>query len=344
MNREERGKLTDRLVSLAPTMDVDALLRILLSLGFERDRILLRSAHSSASPERLVAGLSFRSAAPPPIPEDQIPVEDPLADPQCLAVIHLNQGLLSAQTPLPSYLLALLSDPRINEPALRDYLAFVDHVLLDLLFSMADVDLGPRSSLGATGPAPLLAALSMDCPSCLHWLFTAIFPELSVTVKRASVQRGVVMDEFVIGESALGEAYAFCGASAVPTAGFEVRLSAEDWSTPAGEPWSAQARQRLDDGLLPILRTTDVALRVRLRFPGRGGAFKLAGRRGRTSRLGFDPFAHDEDQPIELILFDGSTLSQPQRRLGRETSSSSSTPTSPEKPGRTLAVTMNYDP
>lgn len=309
LSEEGRGEVAARLIATASQFELRALVALLGELGFGPDRLLLRSAYTQASPDGLIHDLCFLPRRMPRTGYLDGPMADPLGDPEAVAVISLNIGLTGPQSPLPSHLLELAADPRVDDEALLGFLNFLDHLSLTPLMEANRADVGPRRLRGLDAT---FGMLDHTAPAQVHWLFASLYPELSVTVRRRQLERRVDMGEFVLGRSELGESYAFGGRTAFAVPGFEVVLSADEHESLASQAWPAEATRRLHRSLLPLLSGSDLVLRVALEFPGPGGSLVLGGEKRRMNQgglLGFEPFAHDEGEVLHLVLFHGSTLS-----------------------------------
>ncbi len=213
--------------------------------------------------------------------------------------VTVNLGLLSATSPLPSYFVELRSHPRAG-PALEGLLGLLDDGLL------RDRAEGLRPELAERFlPRPrevrddVLALSRPASPITLHWMFATVFPELGVSVRRASVRRGLPTDHPRLGTAVLGSS-ALGGEAELATPGLTAILWAEESTTWAGEPWALAARRRLEEHVLPALRASAAHLRVVLVDHEGQGRLALSG----PSLVGFDPLGRALP-PRVTMLFEG---------------------------------------
>jgi predicted component of type VI protein secretion system len=258
--------------------DVGPLFSALEDAGYGSSDVLLHSRWSLASAASLVESVSFEES---PAPSGSVGEETPRH-----AIVELNAGLLSAQTPLPSHLLRLVEDPLIDSFKFTDFIHYFDHVLLGLVFESASVERMPllRSSLGQMYQL-LFEMVGLECSSTLHWLFQLVFPEMLVQVRRTVFDRRASAEDFILGQSALGAGRALGGEGLVPSAGFAVELASEEDQTEDGQYWPEAVAERLNRVVFPIIDGSDLLMSVRLTIPAPASQGVTVG----SSHLGFEP-------------------------------------------------------
>lgn len=269
-----------RLIREARRFELEALLRALLSLGYPREAVLFQSHWTRTSPASFVESLRLGRA----------PAGGPLA------VITLNMGLLSAQSPLPTHFLRALDDGRVDEDKVEVFFHFFDHVLIARHLDAAQRDALPRQTA-----AQLLRVIGLSSPTGLHWLATRLFPELEVSVGRAPVARAVKTPELVLGLATLSDEAVLGGAASVPTGGLELTLIAEEVENPAGRAWAEIVAERLE-ALWSALADEDLSVRVRLVTPRPEGLVELG-----RSRLGFEAMTQAEEGEV-VVVFEARPL------------------------------------
>jgi hypothetical protein len=264
----------------AKDFDVDALVT-LLRAKFPERRLQFRSHPSMAIGAAAVQGVEFRPDS---------------------VLITLNLGLFSGTTPLPSYFNEWLSGP---EPVrgLEAILGVLDDQLLrDRSDSVGGAN-SPRLLPRAPRVRDNLFQLARPAsPGTLRWLFARVFPELGISLGRAGVHRALSTDELRLGSARLGHA-AMGGQADVLTPGYDVFLATAESTTWQGEPWSREARRRLEQSVFPALASAMPQLRILLfDFEGRT---RLSLRR--ESTFGFDPLARSAT-PHVTLLHEGRAL------------------------------------
>lgn len=270
--------LEERIRARARSFDAPALVALLRE-AFPRLPIRFASYASLVTQGTMVHAVDFK-------PPDHV-------------LVTLNLGLGSATSPLPSYFLELLAHARVG-PALADLLAVGD----DRLLRDRAAALSPEAS-DRLLPRPRALredALSLARPASpitTHWIFSAVYPELGVTVRRAPVRRGMPAEGLRLGFGRLGRA-AFGDEAEVMVPGLEVLLCTEDTTTWSGGPWIEEARRRLRRRVFRAMECTDAHLRVLLVDLESRSRLELH----RPSQLGFDPLVRARP-PRVTLLFEG---------------------------------------
>jgi hypothetical protein len=213
---------------------------------------------------------------------------DFVASPRRMTKISLHMGLLSAQSPLPSYFLKYAEQLEID--ALFDFLGFFDHHLLKgraaSLYPERDRTVFADWS---ETQAQLLQLIGLTAPSTLHWLFQRVYPELGIEVRRSTERKPLNAEGVVLGNAKLGEACAFGGGTTVPVGGLEVTLYSEEELTPTGTSWAVEASPRLNRQVFSALGETDVYLTVYLVIMEQTSWLMMEDER----YLGFEPLWED---------------------------------------------------
>jgi hypothetical protein len=177
--------------------------------------------------------------------------------------VTLNLGLLSVQSPLPSYLLKFAES--LEGETLIDFLGFFDHHLLKrrAMSLYPERDRTVFADL-AQAQSELLQMTGLGAPSTLYWLCERIFPELGVRVERSTAQRPLRAKGAVLGHAVLGEGCAFGAETSVPVGGIDITLYADETQSPTGVPWPKEAAERMHKRLLTIIGGSELYLRVYL--------------------------------------------------------------------------------
>lgn len=202
-----------------------------------------------------------------------------------LAIIKLNAGLLSPNSPLPSYFrdfAARLLDP---DPFLK-FIGFWDSVLLRNHACCATPRFcDPHQALCQS----YLPRLNLEASSCLHWLFRSAFPELSVEIGRRRFQMNRSAARVRVGDPLDGRAV-LGGQYRERQEGFRVRLHVEHKRSEGVCEWEREARRRLQWLLSPQLSRLRVPLAVTLCFQAHRYGLELVGAERGQAQLGTRPW------------------------------------------------------
>ena len=268
--------------------DVLSLLRLLYALGWQPHEIQLRSHHSTASQVSLLESIEFAT------------------DPVRAVYLTLNLGLLSAQSPLPSYFLKKIDTGEVDSSSFVDFLRYFDHVMLRnyVAFIHAETNTQLFPNWDRTRRR-YLHFLNLKSCATLHWLFQQVFPELHVVAEKVSVPRGVKMIPLRLGEVALGSDAVFGKKSTVQVVGRRITLFSEDELTESGQPWPAEVTRRLQATILPILSAVGVDLEIFLVVKAQKAFAKLQS----ESYLGYDKIRGGDLPQRRIKVFSGHVVS-----------------------------------
>jgi hypothetical protein len=268
--------------------DLLALLRLLYSLGWQPHELLLRSHHSNASQLSLIESIEFST------------------DPVRAVRITLNLGLLSAQSPLPSYFMKKMDTGEIEAAAFADFLGYFDHLMLRnylaFIYAEANTQLFPDWD---RTKRRYLHFLNLKSCATLHWLFQLIFPELRLRAEKVVVPRGVKMMPLRLGEVELGSDAVFGKKSTVQVVGRRVTLFGDEEIAESGQPWPAEITRRLQETILPILSAVGVDLEIFLVVRAQKAWAKLRS----ESYLGYDKIRGGDAHQRRIKVFSGHVVS-----------------------------------
>jgi len=284
------GPLEQRLRERIRGFDIPALLDVLAASGYGDAEIEYRGHRTTVHQSHLVHDIQF------------------IHQPRKRIVITVNVGLLSAQSPLPSFMMQTMD--QLDHDRLERFIGFFDHELLSECFA----GLYPERE-GALLPGwpeaakDRLRLLRPTCQSTLHWLFHKSFPETEISVRRDVRHQRVSAPEMRLGASALGEGGSMGGFASIPTGGMEVRIFCNEPISASGVTWAVEARRRFEKDLLPLLSESVLMLTVILVLRDQEGFLRLE----RESHLGYDPLHGAPVETRQVLLFSGDT-SSPQAR------------------------------
>lgn len=211
--------------------------------------------------------------------------------------VELSVGLKSASSPLPAYLRALLDDPAVDPSFLR-LIEWIDDALLrPEAFAFRPERAWRSSSELVALRASLLRATPQRSLQTVSWVLGAVYPELTVRVRRARLPSAVRVDQArldfaVLDRSTLGE----YGVGRID--GVQAVLSATDVAWPSRE-WTLEAQRRWS-AVDAALEGSRLRLRVTLDCEQPVAPAVLGG------PLGLDAVALSETRPAAVVLFDGS--------------------------------------
>jgi hypothetical protein len=258
----------DALARRASQYELGALLTALFRHDFDWDSIRFEGVRE-LYPERaeLVRGLRVQEK------------------PARLAIVELNTGLLSRQSPLPDYFRDFAR--RLHDPdAFIRFLGFWDSVQLRALAYASH----PR--LGAGRSRALIhgyrARLHLASPMSLSWLFRSIFPELRVEVAAAVFRQRTQSGRARVGSTLDGRLV--IGAEfSERRPGFRVRLCAESAACEGVLDWESEALARLER-IEPVLARVRRPLEIVLRFEQYRHGHALVDQRSERRQLGVRPW------------------------------------------------------
>jgi hypothetical protein len=279
---ESSPSIEARITERIHCFDLPALLDVLKTCGYTGDQIEYRSHRSLLSHGHLVQAISFEHT------------------PRRRVVITVNLGLLSTQSPLPSFFFKAMD--QIAHDRLEDFLGYFDHHLLRARLA----GYSPERDEALVGDKAVaedrLQVLRPKCPSSLHWLCTRIFPEAEVKVRRTTQRKSFPSAGLRLGSTTLGVGSAVGGFATIPQSGMEVSLYLDDPLAGDGTPWAFEARRRLDSQLLPRLEDGTLFLTVALTLRGHFSHAALKN----NSHLAYDPLVGGPERDHTVILFSGN--------------------------------------
>jgi hypothetical protein len=281
-----QGPVEQRIRERIRSFDIPALLDVLAANGYGDAEIEYRSHRTTVRQSHLVHDIQF------------------IHQPKKRVIITVNVGLLSTQSPLPSFLMRTMD--QLDHDRLERFIGFFDHLLLEECFAGLYPERNEALLPGWEGAAlDRLRLLRPTCPSTMHWLFLKVFPEAELSVRRDVRHQRVPAREMRLGASALGEGDSMGGFASIPAGGVEVTIFCDEPISASGIPWAVEARRRFETALAPLLSETVLMLTVILVLREREGFLRIE----RDSHLGFDPLHGAPPQPQRVLLFSGDTSS-----------------------------------
>lgn len=265
--------------------DLLALLRLLEKIGYPFESIRFRSHSSICSQAGLIKSISFRDS------------------PRREVVVSMNVGLLSAQSPLPSYFRKRLDVDQRSARNFEMFCSFFDHLLL--LNYICNLYPELNTKLYPSWQENLqryLHIIDLKSSSALHWLFQLVFPEVHVSVKQTVMASRLKTVPLLLGSTQIGCEATFGSHTHVPVSGRTVTLVTDNELNNTGVPWPKEARQRLNELLFPVLRPTGVHLHVELMLQDQKRWVKLMPQ----TFLGYDRLRNGTSSFRKVTIFNGS--------------------------------------
>jgi hypothetical protein len=280
----ERQTLQKKIAAKISRFDPIALLRLLYSMGYSPEQIRFASHFSTTAQGSLIHAIEF------------------VEEPEPLARITINLGLLSAQSPLPSYFFKRLDDSNLDNQAFVDFIHFFDHLLVSNLllhiYPELNAQLFPDWELSKRC---YLHLCNLKAFSTVHWLFRQIYPELGLRVQKAMLRQDIQTLPITMGQEKLGGVGVLGGRLRLPINGYRVTLLASGENTSDGRWWPNEVRRRLRESLFPIFSAVGLHLEVVLVIESSNAQARL----GPRSFLGFVKLKPRNQGAQRITLFNG---------------------------------------
>lgn len=264
--------------------DPISLLYLLEDLGYRREEIQFKSHASISSQQSLIQDIQFQ--------------QEPIRQ----VVVKVNFGLLSAQSPLPSYFLKKMDTGMVDALSFIDFIGYFDHAVithyLHNLYPEINPNLFPDWELTKRR---YLQMLDFKSCSTLHWFFQLAFPELGVKVEKVRLQRVLKTSSIRLGITDLGSDAVFGKEKGIPIYGRGITLFSEEEFSNSGAPWPLEIKQRLDDLIFSILGEIDIDLEIVLVIRSQKRYMKLHS----ESYLGYDQIQGGQAKYRRIRIFRG---------------------------------------
>lgn len=277
------ASMEERIAERIRDFDLPALMDVLATAGYTRSEIEFRSHRTLVSHGHLVHAIHFER------------------QPRRRVVVTVNLGLLSVQSPLPSFLFKAMD--QTDHDSLEDFLAYFDHHLLRARFAGLCPERDESLLGGREAAEDRLRLLRLSCPSSLHWLFARVFPEGEVRVRRTTEQQPMPAPGLRLGASTLGSGAAVGGFATVARGGLDVALLFSEPSSGTGTPWAVEAPRRFETHILPRLADTTLFLTVALVLRNHSSQAAL----GRHKYLAYEPMGDESERDHIVPFFSGDT-------------------------------------
>lgn len=276
--------LEARITKHAGRFDPVNLLNLLTHLGYGMEQIFFASNFSYSSQSRLIESVEFHHQ----------PVKK--------AVITLNLGLLSGQSPLPSYLFKQVQDGTIDEERFAEFFGYFDDHLLRRFLLAIYPEYNPAIYPGwETRKRASLKTLKLDSTVALHWLTQLVFPELQVRVEKTTLERSIDLGSPILGKSQLGYQNVIGKIKKLPVPGKRITLIADEADFHKNRPWAHEVEARLNDLMFPVFHGMELDLEIWLIIRSQSGWLSLK----ENSYLGYESVYSDNPNFQYIRIFSG---------------------------------------
>ncbi|MCH2205672.1 MAG: hypothetical protein MK132_07365 [Lentisphaerales bacterium] len=264
--------------------DIQPLLFLLEKIGYADEHILFKSAFTNTSQSSLIAGIKFKHGA------------------QKQVTIYVNWGILSPQTPLPSYIFKTVGDNFGGSKAFMDFVNFFDHHLFKAFIAASY----PESShIGGVSWEDLkqsfMKLAGLKSVSTMHWAIQQIFPELDVDVKRNVINQEVYNGGIRLGHCKLGDKHSLGKSSSTPVDAFTITLFADEGRTPCMVAWPIEVLKRYERQVKPLLANMNINVEIFLIIREQNSMARLSN----ESYLGYDKIKGDHLNKRRILIFRG---------------------------------------
>lgn len=276
--------LEKEITKRAGEFDIISLIRLLQRMEFSPRQIWFAGSNTLCSQTRIIDSVKFQT----------------VGDTRRV-VITISIGLLAAQSPLPGYFRRILESELTSSNLFTQFVRFFDNqILRDFVCA-----LHPELALFFRGTSFFLSnetlqIMDLRSISALHLLFSRVFPEAEVQVKKNTLSRNLPAKDIKLGRCDLGSAV-FGDLTPIPVGGRRVTLFLVEEETETGKPWPDEAKRRLERLIFPWLESLGLALEIDMVLETQNRWMKLHPR----SCLGYDTLRTENPGPRRVCLFRG---------------------------------------
>jgi hypothetical protein len=238
------AKMEDTISARIQEFDPGALLHLLSHMGYSTDQIKHEGAYTTTSQASLLQSISFDAG-------------------RGSVSIVWNLGLLSSQSPLPSYFFKKMESGDIDTAAFVTFLGFFNESLLSAYWAGVYPEFNPKLFPDwGVATRRTLNTRNLRSPDALHWICQCYFPELHVLVERCVAQRDVTTRSIRLGEVNIGDGSVFGDKASIAVNCLRVVLTCKRPERVPGQPWTAEIRRRLTEYVFPILAPLEIEIEL----------------------------------------------------------------------------------
>lgn len=269
--------------------DGPSLLKQLYSLGYTAKDFRFESNPSLASSISLFEAIFFSDKSYPKV------------------TIVINLGLLTGNSPLPTYFRQKMDLGTIDVARFTQFLNFFDHhVILTTLGMSTPTENKAFFSDWNQTLKQYLSLLAINSTSTL-WLFLQLcFPELKAEVYKFPRVIRKLSSSIVLGSSRLGREALLGKKQKLTLSSFKIVLTAEEMDNEFSTPWPVEIKRRLKEQIFPLIYRANIYTKVILVVKNCRDKAELSFR----SYLGYRTLGTSQGA-VKLLLFSGYPTHRP---------------------------------
>lgn len=269
-----------------------SLVQLLVFHGYRPDEICFKSNASICSQASLINDISFKEK------------------PNRSVVVEVNFGLLSAQSPIPSYFLKNIADKGIDAELFADFVGFFDnHLIWNYLLNVYPEANRKIFSDRTKSKLSYIQMMDLKSKDTLTLIFNLIIPELSVRVEKTVLRHKMDTTSVRLGETRLNGESVFGRKTVVPVYGRRIVFYSDEEFTDTGKPWPEEIKHRLNEQIAPILGPVGINMELDLVIRSQKRWMGLQS----ESYLGYDKIKGGSSQAYRRIQIFQGRLQPPKK-------------------------------
>jgi hypothetical protein len=277
-------QLKKLIVSKAASFSIEGLIDQLFRIGYTWDSLKFRGVQSFVSQVSLIHKVEF---------EDE---------PQSIALVHVNFGLLSPQSPLPSYFFQEMEKDSFRAELFLDFISWFDQTLIEEYITNLYPEFSPKISGYWEGCfESFFSLVNMKSPTTIKWLFDLVYPELGCIVEKMPLKRVLYTDSIRLGKTTIGDNSGFNGKSRVSVTGLRVTLFSETEFFRPGMPWAEEIIRRIQRDIFPHIGSLKTGLDIFLVISTQKSFATL----DKTTYLGYDKLKGGKENLRRIRIISG---------------------------------------
>lgn len=276
------SEIHERIAKNIKRFDICSLLKVLKEIGYKNEDLYFESHDDLSSRSSLCEAIFFSENFP-------------------RVRVSLNLGLLSANSPMPSFFRKKMDSGSIDPILFTRFLGFFNHHTIRdiLLMSTPEINDIFFSNWQVT-KSYYLKLLDLNSSSTLWHLFQACFPELSVKIIKAPRLFKQNSSSTMLGTTRLG-VESYLGKKIthrIPS--FKFILTSDEAQTTQHKPWPIEIKERLKKMVFAFLQRTEIHFRVVFVLKNS----KEIARLSKSTQLGYCMMGENKGD-LKILLFSG---------------------------------------
>ncbi|MCP4582198.1 MAG: hypothetical protein GY839_11335 [candidate division Zixibacteria bacterium] len=247
--RPETGnkELEARINSRISDFDLLALMRLLQHEGFDPGCILFQSHRTESSIYSLIHEVILK---------------------ENWAVISINIGLLSSQSPLPDYFFKNMESDSLDQEKFIYFIRFFDHIMILNYIKNVYPEISQEYfSNWEWTKRQYLELLNLKSISVQHWLFQLVYPEFKIVSKRGKSYQTVQSDSFELGGSRFSDGAVLGGKLRIPVSSTRIVIRYENEFIGICDKWIDLVNDRFYSRLYHLFVDKEIHLDITMTFP-----------------------------------------------------------------------------